>query len=313
MSNYRNSKQKKSGTAVIFPGQGSQYPGMGMDFYNLDKKAKAIFDDAEKIFGGGLLAVIFNGNEDDLKKTHYAQPAIFAVSAAIYEVAKTYLKVPDFFAGHSLGEYTALYAAGAFDLETGIRLVKLRGSLMQNASEKARGGMAAVLGMDKTSIDKLCKKVADLGYVSVANYNTPNQTVISGEAKAIDTCEAIAKEMGAKRYIRLQVAGAFHSRMMQPAFEIFSEKINNFFIKKADVPIVANYSAKEIKLPEEIRESLSNQIINPVRWAESIEYMKSKSIEEYAEIGPGSVLAGLIKKIDSNAKIHSISRVEDIF
>ncbi|MCX8092762.1 MAG: ACP S-malonyltransferase [Candidatus Goldbacteria bacterium] len=298
--------------AIVFPGQGAQYPGMGFDFYNSNEKAKSVFDKADQFFGGGLLDVMFKGTEDDLKKTDYTQPAIFTMSVAIYEAVKDNLEKPVYFAGHSLGEYSALYAAGAFDLQTGINLVKLRGNLMQQASEKTKSGMAAVLGLDTNKVEELCEKVKNVGYISIANYNCPGQIVISGEIAAIDMAEAIAKELGAKRYIKLSVAGAFHSTVMQPAADIYKERINNFSINDLHTPIVANWTAKEIKKSQEIKEAMVNQITSPVRWIDSIEYLRSKSVDKFIEIGPGAVLSGLIKKIDKSVKIYNIDKLSDI-
>lgn len=298
--------------AIVFPGQGSQYPTMGLDFYNSNEKARTIFDSAEKFFGGGLLDVMFKGTEEDLKKTDWTQPAIFTTSVAIYEATKDVLEKPVFFAGHSLGEYSALYAAGAFDLQTGINLVKLRGSLMQQASQKVSSGMAAVLGLDIDKIVQLCERAKSFGYISIANYNCPGQIVISGEITAIDAAESIAKEFGAKRYIKLSVAGAFHSALMQPAADIYKEKIKNFVIKDSNIPVIANYTAKEIRTSQEIKDAITNQITSPVRWIESIEYIRSKSVDKFIEIGPGSVLSGLIKKIDKSVKIYNIDKLLDI-
>jgi [acyl-carrier-protein] S-malonyltransferase len=298
--------------AIVFPGQGSQYSGMGLDFYNSNEKAKSIFDSADKFFGGGLLDVMFKGTEEDLKKTDFTQPAIFTMSVAIFEAIKENLVKPLFFAGHSLGEYSALFAAGAFDLETAIKLVKLRGTLMQQATEKVKSGMAAVLGLDLEKIKQLCERAKSFGYISVANYNCPGQIVVSGEISAIEAAEQIAKELGAKRYIKLSVAGAFHSALMQPAADVFKEKINDFTIKDIETPVVVNYTAKEVKKSSEIKEAMINQITSSVRWIESIEYISSKSVDKYVEIGPGSVLSGLIKKIDKSAKIYNIDKLSDI-
>lgn len=298
--------------AIVFPGQGSQYSGMGLDFYNSNEKAKSIFDSADKFFGGGLLDVMFKGTEEDLKKTDFTQPAIFTMSVAIFEAIKENLGKPLFFAGHSLGEYSALFAAGAFDLETAIKLVKLRGTLMQQATEKVKSGMAAVLGLDLEKIKQLCERAKSFGYISVANYNCPGQIVVSGEISAIEAAEQIAKELGGKRYIKLSVAGAFHSALMQPAADVFKEKINDFTIKDIETPVVVNYTAKEVKKSSEIKEAMINQITSSVRWIESIEYISSKSVDKYVEIGPGSVLSGLIKKIDKSAKIYNIDKLSDI-
>jgi [acyl-carrier-protein] S-malonyltransferase len=298
--------------AIVFPGQGSQYAGMGKDFYDSYEKAKNIFDNAEKFFGGGLLDVMFNGPEEELKKTDYTQPAIFTMSVAIYEAVKEILGRPIYFAGHSLGEYSALYAAGAFDLQTGINLVKLRGKLMQQASESVKSGMAAVLGLETEKVEELCKKVQNTGYISIANYNCPGQIVISGEMSAIDAAETIAKESGAKRYIKLSVAGAFHSAIMQPAVDEYKKHLNDFIIKDINIPVISNWTAKEIKKEQEIKEAMINQITSPVRWIDSVKYICSNGVDKFIEIGPGSVLSGLIKKIDKSVKIYNIDKISDL-
>jgi len=285
---------------------------MGFDFYNSNQKAKSVFDDAEKFFGKGLLAAMFHGTEEDLKKTDLTQPAVFTMSVAVYEAIKDVIGEPAFFAGHSLGEYSALYAGGAFDLQTGINLVKLRGSLMQQASEKVKGGMAAVLGISIDKMQELCEKAKNYGDISIANYNCPGQIVISGEIKAIDAAEQIAKELGAKRYIKLAVAGAFHSSLMRPAVDIYKDKIKDFVIKDLTIPVIANWTAREIRTSQEITEAMINQIIYPVRWIESIEYLHSRQVDRYVEIGPGTVLSGLIKKIDKSAKIYNIDKLSDL-
>jgi [acyl-carrier-protein] S-malonyltransferase len=303
--------------ALVFPGQGAQYAGMGLDFNEQNERANAIFAAADfalkPVLVDGLKEVMFNGPEETLKKTDYTQPAVFAMSCAIYEALKDrFAGRVAYTAGHSLGEYSALYAAGAFNFETGIKLVSRRGSLMQQASSKNKGGMAAVLGLEDAKINELCDKASSTGYMAPANFNSPGQVVVSGDAAAIDAGEAIAKGLGAKRYIKLAVAGAFHSKHMQSAADAFSAVIDTYNIMDTQVPVVANFTASEVKSPVDIKNALTNQITGPVRWIESVLYMKGKGVDTYIELGPGSVLSGLIKKIDKNAKVYNIDKVSDI-
>lgn len=302
-----------SNLALVFPGQGSQFVGMAKDFYDNFDTAREIINKADEIVGKNFKNIMFSGPEEELKKTDITQPAIFSMSIAIYEIIKEKIKDKiKFCAGHSLGEYSALYAAGAFDIETGLRLVIRRGYLMQVASEKNPGAMAAVLGLDLEKINNLCERVKDTGYLTAANINCPGQIVVSGSKEAVDAAESIAKELGAKRYIKLAVAGAFHSKLMQYASDELKKEIGSYDIKDLKIPVVANYTAKEIVKKEEVKDSLLQQIINPVRWIESIEYIKSKGIDTFLELGPGNVLSGLIKKIDKNLKIYNIEKVQDI-
>lgn len=299
--------------ALVFPGQGSQYVGMAKDFYDSFDTAKKIIDRADEIIGKNFKNIIFSGPEEELKKTDITQPAIFTMSVLIYEIVKEkFSNKTSFCAGHSLGEYSALYAAGAFSFETGLSLVMRRGELMQIASDKNKGGMAAIIGLTIDKINEICEKVKEEGYLTVANINSPNQIVVSGEMVAIDKAEKIAGEYGAKRYIKLNVAGAFHSSLMQYAADILKNEINNYEINNLIIPVVANYSAKEVRTKEEIKDSLIKQIVSPVRWVETIEYMKSKNVSAFIEIGPGTVLSGLIKKVDKNLKIYNIDKVQDI-
>ncbi len=302
--------------ALVFPGQGAQSVGMGIEFYETNEKAKAIFEQADLILRGSLSIslkqVMFKGPEEELKKTDYTQPAIFTISCAIFESFKDKFSGKVFFtAGHSLGEYSALYAAGAFDFETGIKLVSRRGELMQEASVKNKGSMAAVLGLEKDQILALCEKVKSIGYMAPANFNSPGQIVVSGDTAAIEAGEAIAKELGAKRYIKLAVAGAFHSNHMQAAADAFAMEVDRYDIKDIKIPVISNFYAKEVSKKEEIKDALIKQITGSVRWIESTEYMKSKGVDTFIELGPGTVLSGLIKKIDKNLKVYNIEKPTD--
>jgi [acyl-carrier-protein] S-malonyltransferase len=299
-------------TAIIFPGQGSQYVGMGLPFYEGNERANAIFAKARAAFGVELLDTMFSGPEEILKKTDFTQPAIFTFNCAVYEAIRDRVK-PAFFAGHSLGEYSAVFASGALDFETAFMLVKLRGSLMQEASAESEGGMAAVLGLDAEKVKELCAKVSAAGnYLALANINCPGQIVVSGDKAGIDAGEIIARELGAKRYIKLAVAGAFHSRLMQPASDAFKAKIDSFKFGDATVPVISNVTASAVTSGAEIKKLLVEQIVSPVRWIETIEYMKAKGVDTFIEAGPGAVLTGLIKKIDKNLKTINIEKPEDM-
>src|ERR1035437_1184288 len=303
--------------ALVVPGQGAQYVGMGFDFCEGNERANSIFAMAESALKGklpkSLKDVMFLGPEEELKKTDYTQPAIFTMSCAIYEMLRSrFAGKVAYTAGHSLGEYSALYAAGAFSFEDGIKIVSRRGALMQEASLNNKGSMAAVLGLDNAKIKELCSKASTAGYIAPANYNSPGQVVVSGDVSAIDAGEVYAKELGAKRYIKLAVAGAFHSRHMLSAADGLKADMDKSGIKDAVIPVVSNFLAAEVKSAADIKNALINQITGPVRWVESIEYMKSKGVDTFVEIGPGSVLSGLIKKIDKNFKVFNIDKVSDI-
>jgi len=298
-------------TALVFPGQGSQYVGMGFAFSEYNERSNAVFAAAREACGRELLDAMFLGPEETLKKTDFTQPAILTVSVAIYEAIKDSVK-PAFFAGHSLGEYSALCCAGAMDFKTAVEMVKLRGSLMQEASGKSASGMAAVLGLDVENIRLLCEKVKPAGYMSLANINCPGQIVVSGDSAAIDAGEAAAKELGAKRFIKLPVAGAFHSQFMQSAADGMAQNMSVFKMKDTAVPVISNVTAEAVTSAEEIKKLLVRQIVSPVRWIESVEYMKAQGVDTFIECGPGAVLSGLIKKIDKNLKVINIEKPEDL-
>ncbi len=298
-------------TAIVFPGQGAQYVGMGLGWYEGNEKANAVFSKAVDILGPKFKEVMFTGPEEELKKTDYTQPAILVHSAMVYEVIKEKLEGEVvMFAGHSLGEYSALFASGALSLDMAIKMVQLRGQLMQDASTKTESLMAAVMGLSKEQVEELCEKTE--GYIALANINSPVQIVVSGEKAAIDNAESIAKEMGAKRYIKLAVAGAFHSEIMRSAADGLAAKMNEFEVGDAQKPVVANVTAQEVTDSTDIKELLVRQIVSPVRWVETVEYMKSKGITKFVEAGPGAVLSGLIKKLDRSLECVNIDKFEDL-
>lgn len=288
--------------AYVFPGQGSQYPGMAKDLYDKFDIAKNMFKKAEEILGFSISQYMFSGTEDDLKQTKITQPAIFLHSIIIVNLLENFN--PSMVAGHSLGELTALVAAQCINFEEGIYLVAKRAEAMQKACEQNPSTMAAVLGLSDEIVEKICKEIDN---VVPANYNCPGQLVVSGTHEAID--KAIEKfiEAGAKRAIKLAVGGAFHSPLMEIARNEFEKAVDEITFKKPICPIYQNVSAKAETDPTIIKNNLKLQLTSPVKWTQSIIQMINDGAKEFIEIGPGKVLQGLIKKIDSNVEVSGIS------
>jgi [acyl-carrier-protein] S-malonyltransferase len=290
-------------TAWMFPGQGSQYVGMGRELLDHYEQARLIFERAEKILGQGLLKVMFEGPEEALRETKNAQPAIFVHSVALSKVLFSMGLSPDMVAGHSLGEYSALTAAGALGFDDALGLVKQRALCMQEACEAAAGTMAAIIGLDEVVLGEICARFsggASDGFVDIANINSPGQIVVSGGTEAVRaTCEA-AKEAGAKRAVELKVSGAFHSRLMRPAAEKFAVFAKAAEISSPTAAFFANVSAEDVHDPESIRRGLIEQICSPVRWQPTIEKMIGEGADTFVEVGPGKVLRGLLRRIDGS-------------
>ena len=290
--------------AFVFPGQGSQYPGMGLDIYENYTSAKEIFEKFDEISGKNISKLCFSGSDEDLKQTVNSQPAILAVSIALYELFTEKTQItPDYVAGHSLGEYSALYAAGVVELDELIKLVLKRAELMNNAPQ---GAMTAILGLDEDKIDELIEQCSSEGIICAANYNTQIQTVISGEAKAIEKANELAKTMGAKRVIPLAVSGAFHSPLMKPISENFAKYINNTNVNDSEIPVVTNVDAKPTIDKAEFSSKMLKQMYSSVYWKQSITYMVEQGIDTFIEIGPGKVLSGMIKKIAPEVNVLNI-------
>ena len=307
--------------ACVFPGQGSQYVGMGRDLYQAYPLVSETFAQASELLGFDLAALCFEGPEEALTDTLNAQPAILTLSVALWWVLLREdpfnSRPPLFLAGHSLGEYSALVAAGALEFADALRLVRRRGELMQAAGRERPGGMAAVIGLDASSVDELCARArAETGgVVQAANYNSPGQIVISGDRASLERAVALAEEGGARRVIPLAVSVASHSPLMAGAAEAFREVLEAAPIQVAQPPIVANVSALPIREPEEIRRELVAQLTSPVRWVESVEYMVAQGVGTFIEVGPGNVLRGLIRRINGRVGrkgvediLHSIKR-----
>lgn len=283
--------------AFVFPGQGAQYSGMGKDLYEAYPVAREMFEQANEVLGFRLTDVLFDGTDEDLKRTSVTQPAVF-VHSVIASRVMTILQ-PQMVAGHSLGEYSALVACGALRYEDALVLVSTRAQAMQRACEAQESTMAAVLGMEDAEVDDICRKITN-EVVVAANFNCPGQVVISGTVEGVEQACALLKQAGARRAIRLQVGGAFHSPLMQPAAEELSDAIRHTEFRAPFCPIYQNVNAYPQTDPEQIRENLLLQLTAPVRWTQTIKNMVVDGATEFYEYGPGDVLKGLIKKIDKD-------------
>ena len=286
--------------AFVFPGQGSQFPGMCKDLYDAHKEAREMFRQADSLLGFSLSSVMFEGTAEDLKQTKVTQPAVFLHSVVAQRLMT--IEQPDMVAGHSLGEFSALVACGALRFEDALLLVSARAQAMQAACEAHPGTMAAVLGLPDEQVDAICKNHKD-GVVVAANFNCPGQIVISGEEEAIDAICPVMKEAGARRALRLPVGGAFHSPLMAPAAEDLAKAINKTEFHKPFCPIYQNVTAQASVEPEIIRENLLKQLTAPVRWTQSVQNMIADGATEFYEFGPGDVLKGLIRKINPDVQV----------
>ena len=288
--------------AYIFPGQGAQFSGMGLDLYENSPKAQELFEDANGILGFHITDIMFEGSAEDLKQTKVTQPAIFLHSVILAKILGNNFK-PDMVAGHSLGEFSALVAAGALSFEDGLKLVSQRAQAMQKACELQPSTMAAVLGLDDAVVEQVCADTK--GVVVAANYNCPGQLVISGEVEAIHkACEAL-KEKGARRALVLPVGGAFHSPVMEPAKEELAKAIESTTFNKPKCPIYQNVTASAISNENEVKTNLILQLTAPVRWTQSVQQMIANGATSFTEIGPGKVLQGLVKKINRDVETTS--------
>ena len=296
-------------TAVIFPGQGAQYVGMAKDFYDSFEDSKKVFDEADDVLDIELKKICFEEN-DDINKTEYTQPAMVAAEGAIYDHLKNAGLKADVFAGLSLGEYSALVAAGAMTLADGIKTVRRRGILMQNEVPLGMGGMAAVIAMDADKIAEICDNTP--GKVQIANYNCPGQIVISGEAEAVKAASAALAEAGAKRVIPLNVSGPFHSQMLVPAGEKLYDFLQGVDVAEGFAPYYCNADAEEITDAAKVKELLKRQVYSSVRWQQTIENMIADGVDTFIEVGPGKTLTGFMKKINREVKSINIATVDDL-
>lgn len=289
--------------AYVFPGQGAQFTGMGKDLYERFSQAKEMFEKANEVLGFRITDLMFSGTDEDLKQTKVTQPAIFLHSVILAGMLGNNFK-PDMAAGHSLGEFSALVAAGALSFEDGLRLVSQRAMAMQKACELQPSTMAAILGLDDEVVEKVCSEIDAV--VIPANYNSPGQIVISGSVEGIDKAIEKLTAAGAKRAIKLAVGGAFHSPLMEPARVELGKAIDNAPFSKPVCPIYQNATAKPSTDPAVIRENLKTQLTAPVRWTQTVKNMVADGALRFFEVGPGTVLQGLIKKVDRNLTAESV-------
>ncbi|CAM2899278.1 ACP S-malonyltransferase [Paenibacillus sediminis] len=299
--------------AVVFPGQGSQSVGMGKDVYDALPDARQFFINADEVLGFPLSSLIFEGPEASLKQTANTQPALLTVSMALYEIFRQKGITPDFVAGHSLGEYSALVAAGVLSFHDAVSIVRTRGEFMEQAVPGGQGAMAAVLGAERDALAALCSDIAAGGHlVELANLNCPGQIVVSGTKEGIQAVTERAKEAGAKRAIPLEVSGPFHSSLMKGAAENLRSKLNTVSFHNAQIPVVANVTASPVIEGDSIRNLLVEQVYSPVLWEDSVQWLISQGVDTFVEIGPGSVLTGLIRKIDKSVRTVTINSLESL-
>ncbi len=305
-----------SKVAFVFPGQGSQFVGMGAELVHESSAARDIFQQADEALGFPLSTLCFGGPEEELRLTANTQPAILTMSVAVLAALREKLPnyTPAYVAGHSLGEYSALVAAGSFSFADAVKVVRARGQFMEEAVPAGQGAMAAVLGMEREVLHAVCEEVSSTGHpVQLANLNSPGQIVISGSAEGVKLAGEQAKDKGAKRVLPLNVSGPFHSSLMQPAADKLKDVLAEIQVKDAAVPVVANVTARPVAEAETILDSLVQQVASPVLWEDTVQWMVEQGVTVFVEIGPGKVLAGLIKKIaPADVTIYSVQDMESL-
>lgn len=300
--------------AFVFPGQGSQYVGMGQDLYKEFPTARRTFEESSEVLGLDMAKLCFEGDSKDLRLTENTQPAILTVSVAAWLVLdeETGIKA-DFLAGHSLGEYSALVASGGLDFKDAVLVVRKRGEYMQAAVPDGVGAMAAILGLSKEKVEEACREASQDGLiVSPANFNAPGQVVISGNKEAVEEACALAKSNGAKRAVLLEVSAPFHCALMNTVAKRLEEVLSQVDIFELEVPVVSNYEAKPNKDSSRVKTLLIDQVANPVRWDDSVNMLYESGVREYVEIGPGNVLSGLIKRTVSNISVLNFEKIEQL-
>lgn len=297
---------------LLFPGQGSQYVGMGRKLYDSLPAAKSLLARANEVLGFDLADILFNGPEDKLTRTDITQPAIFTVSMMAMEAVKAKGIAFDYVAGHSLGEYSALCAAGAFPFEDGLSLVRLRGQLMAQAGDKSPGAMAAILGLDSDKLAAALREAASAGIAVAANFNSPSQIVVSGSVAGVHAAARLAESAGAKKVVMLAVSGAFHSPLMEFAVPGLKDGLAKAALRAPSVPLISNVEAAPVSDAETIRALLLRQLTSPVRWVESMQCALALDAKEAYEVGPGKVLMGLARGISRDMKVTPVESVEDL-
>jgi [acyl-carrier-protein] S-malonyltransferase len=293
-------------TAFIFPGQGAQYAGMGGELFERFSQAREVFLEADRKLAFPLSTLCFEGPEDQLKLTENTQPAILTMSVAAWRILDARGLRPDYVAGHSLGEYSALVAAGSLKFGDAVALVRRRGQYMQEAVPAARGAMAALLGIDPAAVLSVCERAAEGQVVAPANLNSPGQVVIAGHAEAVERAVTLAKEAGAKRAIMLQVSAPFHCSLLQPAEERLAPEIEGCAVSAPHCPLVSNVDAQPVTTSDAVRSALKRQVSRPVRWHESVQWMIDQDVRTFVEIGPGKVLSGLVRSIDKSVRTLNV-------
>ena len=297
---------------LLFPGQGSQCVGMTATLREAYPQAREFLDQADAVLGFSLSRLCLEGPKEELLQTRNTQPAIFVHSVLLTRLLAESGWRPRAVAGHSLGEYSALVAAGYLDFEDGLRLVRLRGELMSAAGERYPGTMAAVIGLTEDVLEQVVAEVAAAGVVRAANFNSPGQIVISGAVPAVEAAMKLCKERGARLVRKLQVSGAFHSPLMEPALEELSRALDKVEINPGTIPVYPNVTARSTTDPEEIREMLKRQLVSPVLWRQTVEQMAADGYRRFLEVGPGKVLQGLVKKTDADLEVSGVDTAEDL-